>query len=442
MIFDETPLPYKTSPLVDDDLDKEEVIRATEKKNLENVVEDETLEIDEIAHIKESKNHTLENIIGNLNQRILRSQLPNQSNFFCFILTIEPKSVNEALTDKSWIVAMQEELHQFIANDVCELDRLKAFPVKHEYKIGMVDNTLFTKKKSSNLIIVQIYIDDIIFGLTCQDMCDEFAKIMHDEFEMSMMGELNFFLGLQIKQMEDGIFFNQSKYIKEMLKKFGLENSKPMKTLMSSDTKLTKDEECKSVDSTKYRGMIGQVHRIRHEEEIDVHEYQILTREITPTMKPLDEICNTPILTNITAEANLGSVDLQGVECCGGFGYKVVTKGCLEALELKGGDGGACKVLGWLLGDAREGKVSSIPTVLIWVDIISSDGLPSILLLVVIIVMVIIVVVMVILIVIVVAIVVVVFVVAIIGVVVVGGGVSSIIKLLFVIIGFLRRIML
>ncbi|GKE24579.1 retrovirus-related pol polyprotein from transposon TNT 1-94 [Tanacetum coccineum] len=123
--------------------------------------------------------------------------------------------------------------------------------------MGMVDNTLFTKKKSSNLIIIQIYVDDIIFGLTCQDMCDEFAKIMHEEFEMSMMGELNFFLGLQIKQMEDGIFFNQSKYIKEMLKKFGLEDSKPMKTPMSSDTELIKDEECKSVDSTKYRGMIG-----------------------------------------------------------------------------------------------------------------------------------------------------------------------------------------
>ncbi|GJT61968.1 retrovirus-related pol polyprotein from transposon TNT 1-94 [Tanacetum coccineum] len=126
--------------------------------------------------------------------------------------------------------------------------------------MGMVDNTLFTKKKSSNLIIVQIYVDDIIFGSTCQDMCDEFAKIMHDEFEMSMMGELNFFLGLQIKQMEDGIFFNQSKYIKEMLKKFRLEDSKPMKTPMSSDTKLMKDEECESVDSTKYRGMIGTTH--------------------------------------------------------------------------------------------------------------------------------------------------------------------------------------
>ncbi|GJR72016.1 retrovirus-related pol polyprotein from transposon TNT 1-94 [Tanacetum coccineum] len=91
-------------------------------------------------------------------------------------------------------------------------------------------------------------------------MCDDFAKIMHDEFEMSMMGELNFFLGLQIKQLDDGIFFNQSKYIKEMLKKFGLEDSKPMKTPMSTETKLTRDEEGESVDNTKYRGMIGTTH--------------------------------------------------------------------------------------------------------------------------------------------------------------------------------------
>ncbi|GJU89000.1 hypothetical protein Tco_1301423 [Tanacetum coccineum] len=76
---------------------------------------------------------------------------------------------------------------------------------------------------------------------------------MHDECEMSMMGELNFFMGLQIKQMEDEIFFNQSKYIKEMLKKFGLEDSKPTKTLMSTEIKLTKDDESDSVDSSKYR---------------------------------------------------------------------------------------------------------------------------------------------------------------------------------------------
>ncbi|GJU62953.1 retrovirus-related pol polyprotein from transposon TNT 1-94 [Tanacetum coccineum] len=116
--FDETPPPSKTSPLVDDDLDKEEAIKDTEKRNLENDIEDETLEIDEIVNTKESRNHPFENVIRNLNQRTLRLQAQNQSNFFCFISTIEPKNANESLTDESWLIAMQEEINQFIANDV------------------------------------------------------------------------------------------------------------------------------------------------------------------------------------------------------------------------------------------------------------------------------------------------------------------------------------
>ncbi|GKD17829.1 retrovirus-related pol polyprotein from transposon TNT 1-94, partial [Tanacetum coccineum] len=119
--FDETPLPSNTSPSVDDDLYEEEAIKVTEKKNLENDIEDETLKINEIVNIKESRNHLLENVIGDLNQRTLRSQAQNQSSFFCFISTIEPKNVNEGLTDDSWIVAMKEELNQFIANDIWEL---------------------------------------------------------------------------------------------------------------------------------------------------------------------------------------------------------------------------------------------------------------------------------------------------------------------------------
>ncbi|GJW01033.1 hypothetical protein Tco_1556284 [Tanacetum coccineum] len=86
-------------------LDEEEAIKVTEKKNLENNIEDETLEVNKIVNFKESKNHPLETFIGNLNQRTLRSQAQNQSNFFCFILTIEPKNVNEALKDKrtKWV---------------------------------------------------------------------------------------------------------------------------------------------------------------------------------------------------------------------------------------------------------------------------------------------------------------------------------------------------
>ncbi|GKA72334.1 putative reverse transcriptase domain-containing protein [Tanacetum coccineum] len=101
--FDETPPPSKTSSLLDDDLDEEEAIKITEKKNLENDIEDETLEIDEVVNIKESRNNLLENVIGNLNQITLMSQAQNQSNFFCFISTIEPKNVNEALKDEKSI---------------------------------------------------------------------------------------------------------------------------------------------------------------------------------------------------------------------------------------------------------------------------------------------------------------------------------------------------
>ncbi|GJV09897.1 retrovirus-related pol polyprotein from transposon TNT 1-94 [Tanacetum coccineum] len=218
--FDETPPPPKTPPLEDDELVEEEAIEVSKTKPIGNDLEDISLENNQMANIKESKSHPLENVI---------------------VLRLKKALYGLKQAPKAWY------------------DRLKAFLIKHDYTMGMVDNTLFTKKKDPNLIIVQIYVDDIIFGSTCQEMCDDFAKIMHDEFEMSMMGELNFFLGLQIKQLEDGIFFNQSKYIKEMLKKFRLEDSKPMKTPISTETKLTKDVEGESVDNTKYRGMIGSL---------------------------------------------------------------------------------------------------------------------------------------------------------------------------------------
>ncbi|GJY61359.1 retrovirus-related pol polyprotein from transposon TNT 1-94 [Tanacetum coccineum] len=292
--FDESTPPTKLSPLVDDDIGEEEAIESNIKIVNNNNIENESVEVDEVVNIKESKNHPLEHIIGNLNQRTLRSQAQNQSNLFCFISTIEPKNVNEALGDESWVIAMQEELNQFIANDVWDLvplpknqsvigtkwvyrnkldenrivsrnkarlvakwynqqegidcdetyapvarlesirillsiscandfklyqmdvkssflngfineedyvaqplgfidfekpnyvykvkkalyglkqapkawyDRLKAFLLKHEYFMGIVDNTLFTKKFKSHLIIVQIYVDDIIFGSTCK----------------------------------------------------------------------------------------------------------------------------------------------------------------------------------------------------------------------------------------------------------------------------------
>ncbi|GKF32678.1 hypothetical protein Tco_0102476 [Tanacetum coccineum] len=118
--FDESP-PTKLSPLVDDDVGEEEAIKKNNKIINTNNEEDESIEVDKIIVRSQAQNHPLDQVIGNLNQRTSRSQAQNHSNFFCFISTIEPKNVNEALKDESWVVAMQEELNQFVANDVWEL---------------------------------------------------------------------------------------------------------------------------------------------------------------------------------------------------------------------------------------------------------------------------------------------------------------------------------
>jgi len=101
---------------------------------------------------------------------------------------------------------------------------------------------LFTKHVENDFLIVQIYVDDIIFGSTNEKLCKNFESCMKKEFEMSMMGELNYFLGLQIKQRGEGIFINQAKHTRELIKKFGLEDAKICKTPMTTITKLDKDE--------------------------------------------------------------------------------------------------------------------------------------------------------------------------------------------------------
>ncbi|KAH9671809.1 hypothetical protein KPL70_017497 [Citrus sinensis] len=138
-------------------------------------------------------------------------------------------------------------------------DRLKNFLLENDFSMGKADTTLFVKHKNQDILIVQIYVDDIIFGSTNELLCKEFSSCMSKEFEMSMMGELKYFLGLQIKQNEEGIFINQAKYVKDLLKRFGIDDSKTKNTPMSTTTKLDKDEKGKEVDIKMYRGMIGSL---------------------------------------------------------------------------------------------------------------------------------------------------------------------------------------
>jgi transposase InsO family protein len=138
-------------------------------------------------------------------------------------------------------------------------DRLSNFLIKNDFKRGQVDTTLFRRTLGKDILVVQIYVDDIIFGSTNASLCKEFSELMQDEFEMSMMGELKFFLGIQINQCKDGVYVHQSKYTKELLKKFKLEDCKVMNTPMHPTCTLSKEDEGAKVDQKLYRGMIGSL---------------------------------------------------------------------------------------------------------------------------------------------------------------------------------------
>jgi hypothetical protein len=138
-------------------------------------------------------------------------------------------------------------------------DTLSLFLLENGFTRGVIDKTLFYKQHKNDLILVQVYVDDIIFGSTNDDLCKRFAKLMQSKYEMSMMGELTFFLGLQVSQKQDGIFICQSKYVRDLLKKYHLEDSSPAKTPMPTATKLNQDQSGKKVDITNYRGMIGSL---------------------------------------------------------------------------------------------------------------------------------------------------------------------------------------
>ncbi|GJV55107.1 retrovirus-related pol polyprotein from transposon TNT 1-94 [Tanacetum coccineum] len=138
-------------------------------------------------------------------------------------------------------------------------DMFSSFLVSQQFSKGVVDPTLFIRHAGNDILLVQIYVDDIIFAFTNTAMCNEFANQMTTKFKMSMMGKMSFFLGLQISQSPRGIFINQSKYASEIVKKYGLDSIDYVDTPMIENNKLDEDLQGKQVDATLYRGMIGSL---------------------------------------------------------------------------------------------------------------------------------------------------------------------------------------
>ncbi|GJX77299.1 retrovirus-related pol polyprotein from transposon TNT 1-94 [Tanacetum coccineum] len=282
-----------------------------------------------------------------------RQRLHKDSEVYMYALivsTIEPKNIKEDMADHSWIESMQDELNQFERLHVWELiprpegknaegidfkesfapvarleavqiqpegfidpefpnhvyrlkkalyglkqaprvwyDKLSSFLIEHGFTKGIIDPTLFTRRHREDILLVQVYVDDIIFGSTNLDFSKRFANLMKNNFEMSMMGELKFFLRLQVHQSSRGISISQSQYAIELLKKHGLDEcvlmSKPMTT-----ERLDADLQGTPTDQTTYRRMIeGLMYLTASHLDIAFATFVCARYQARPTVKHLKE---------------------------------------------------------------------------------------------------------------------------------------------------------
>ncbi|GJT81781.1 putative ribonuclease H-like domain-containing protein [Tanacetum coccineum] len=304
------------------------------------------------------KDHPIDNVIGEVQSTVQTRRMSKPTSEQGFLSDIEPTSIAKALSDSSWVEAMQEELLQFKLQQVWILvdlpngkkaigtkwvfrnkkdereivirnkarlvaqgyrqeegflvyqmdvksaflygtieeevyvtqppgfkdpnhpdkvykvvkalyglhqaprawyETLANYLLSNGFKRGKIDQTLFIKKQKGDILLVQVYVDDIIFGSTNKELCTGFEKLMKDKFQMSSMGELTFFLGSQVQQKEDGIFISQHKYVAEILKKFNYSDVKSASTPVDLEKPLVKDGDADDVDVHLYRSMIGSL---------------------------------------------------------------------------------------------------------------------------------------------------------------------------------------
>nr|GEU29335.1 hypothetical protein [Tanacetum cinerariifolium] len=176
-----------------------------------------------------------------LNRNLREEVYVSQPNGF-----VDPDNPN-------YVYKLKKALYRLKQAPCTWYDMLSSFLISQDFSKGSVDPMLFIRRNGNELLLVQIYVDDIIFAASTFELCELFAKIMCSKFKMSMMGKISFFLGLQISQSPRGIFINQSKYAIESLKKYGFESCDPVDTSMVEKSKLDEDKEGKAIDPSHYR---------------------------------------------------------------------------------------------------------------------------------------------------------------------------------------------
>nr|GEW07188.1 retrovirus-related Pol polyprotein from transposon TNT 1-94 [Tanacetum cinerariifolium] len=170
-------------------------------------------------------------------------------------------------------------------------DELSMFFLQNHFFKGTINPTLFIRCFYDDILVVHVYVDDIIFGSTHPRYIQLFTDLMKSRFEMSMMGEMTFFLGLQVNQSPCGIFINQSKYVLEILKKYGMESCDPVSTPMEIKDKLDLDLNGTPVDATKYHSMIGALMYLTSSRPNIVHATCLCAQyQAKPTEKHLKEV--------------------------------------------------------------------------------------------------------------------------------------------------------
>nr|GEW72437.1 putative ribonuclease H-like domain-containing protein [Tanacetum cinerariifolium] len=207
------------------------------------------------------KDHPKEQIIKDLN---LETQTRRMINF-------SKENVMRAIGSK-WFFRNKKDEGGIVIRNTARLvaqgytqeegidyDEVFAHVARIEAIRGTIDKTLFIKKDKDDILLVHVYVDDIIFGSTKKSLCDKFEQMMHKRFQMSSIGELTFFLGLQVKQKDDGIFISQDNYVANILKKFNFTIVKTASTLIEPNKALIKDAEAEDVDLHLYRSMIGSL---------------------------------------------------------------------------------------------------------------------------------------------------------------------------------------
>ncbi|GJW57542.1 putative ribonuclease H-like domain-containing protein [Tanacetum coccineum] len=157
------------------------------------------------------------------------------------------------------VYKVEKELYRLHQAPRAWYETLSTYLLDNGFQRGKIDKTLFIRRDKGDILLVQVYVDDIIFGSTKKELCNAFEKLMHEKFQMSYMGKLTFFLGLQVKQKNNGIFISQDKYVDEIFKKFGFTEVKTASTPMETQKPLLKDEDGKEVDVHLYRSIIGSL---------------------------------------------------------------------------------------------------------------------------------------------------------------------------------------